>query len=171
MKKNILTVVIMAASLINMILTAVLVFSVMPAMNKTSSLVDKVASVISLEVDSGNVSEQEYTMQDVESYDIDYENKATINLQKSEGDNSDHYAIISGVTISFLKTADDYSEISEMIKGQPVYVNDIVQEAISQHSKESITKPLVRDEAVKKLQEKYSTKCIVDISLKDFMTS
>ena len=40
MKKNILTIVIMAATLVNLILTIVLVFSVMPAMNKTGNLVD-----------------------------------------------------------------------------------------------------------------------------------
>ena len=51
MKKNILTIVIMAATLVNLILSAVLVFSVMPAMNKTSNLVDKIASVIDLEIE------------------------------------------------------------------------------------------------------------------------
>ena len=40
MKKNILTIIIMAATLINVVLSVVLVFAVMPAMNKTSALVD-----------------------------------------------------------------------------------------------------------------------------------
>ena len=52
MKKNILTIVIMAASIINLILSAVLIFSVMPTMNKTSNLIDKVSSVIDLEIES-----------------------------------------------------------------------------------------------------------------------
>ena len=51
MKKNILTIVIMASTLLNLILTIVIVFSVVPAMNKTGKLVDKVASVIDLEIE------------------------------------------------------------------------------------------------------------------------
>ena len=51
MKKNILTVVIMASCVINLVLTIVMVFSIVPAMNKTNKLVDKVASVIDLEID------------------------------------------------------------------------------------------------------------------------
>ena len=51
MKKNILTIIIMASCLLNLILTAVIVFAVVPTMNKTSQLVDKVATAIDLETD------------------------------------------------------------------------------------------------------------------------
>ena len=57
MKKNILTIIIMAATLINVVLSVVLVFAVMPAMNKTSALVDKVSSVIDLELSLIHISE------------------------------------------------------------------------------------------------------------------
>ena len=62
MKKNILTIVIMAATLINLVLSAVMIFSVVPAMNKTSNLVDKVASVVDLEIEDANKDAQDYTV-------------------------------------------------------------------------------------------------------------
>ena len=68
MKKNILTIIIMAATLINVVLSVVLVFAVMPAMNKTSALVDKVSSVIDLEIEDPNAEEEEYTMSDLRTY-------------------------------------------------------------------------------------------------------
>ena len=51
MKKNILTIVIMASTVLNLVLTIIMVFSIVPAMNKTNKLVDKVASVIDLELE------------------------------------------------------------------------------------------------------------------------
>ena len=128
MKKNILTIVIMAATLINVILSAVLVFSVMPAMNKTSNLVDKVASVIDLEIEDANAEEQEYTIDDLVAYTKTYNEKVNINLKKEAGDDTNHYAQLSGFTLSFNTKAEDYSEISESIPGNDVYVDDIVKE-------------------------------------------
>lgn len=167
MKKNILTIVIMAATLINVILSAVLVFSVMPAMNKTSNLVDKVASVIDLEIEDANAEEQEYTIDDLVAYTKTYNEKVNINLKKGAGDDTNHYAQLSGFTLSFNTKAEDYSEISESIQGNDVYVDDIVKETISSYSASSIDLVKVRAEIVKKIQEKYNTKAVVEISLKD----
>ncbi len=69
MKKNILTIVIMAASIINLVLTAVLIFSVMPAMNKTSNLIDKVASVIDLEIESKNEKNEQTPVENLEVFE------------------------------------------------------------------------------------------------------
>lgn len=167
MKKNILTIVIMAATLINVILSAVLVFSVMPAMNKTSNLVDKVASVIDLEIEDANAEEQEYTIDDLVAYTKTYDEKVNINLKKEAGEDKNRYAQLSGFTLSFNTKAEDYSEISESIQGNDVYVDDIVKETISSYSASTIDLVKVRAEIIKKIQEKYNTKAVVEISLKD----
>lgn len=170
MKKNILTIVIMAASLINLVLSAVLIFSVMPAMNKTSNLVDKVASVIDLEIEDADADAEDYTIQDLLPYSIDYETSLKINLQK-EADGDPHYALLDGIVVSYNSKADDYSKINETITANDVYVQDIVKETIAEYGMTTIDETKVRQEAVKKLQERYDTKCIVDISLKGFLTA
>lgn len=170
MKKNILTIVIMAASLINLVLSAVLVFSVMPAMNKTSNLVDKVASVIDLEIEDKDSEEDEYTISDLLTYSIDYDSSLKINLQKDSSGEA-HYAILDGIVVSYNSTADDYSDVSTAISTTDVYVQDIVKETIAEYTVDDIDETKVKQEAVEKLQEKYNTKCIVDISLKGFLTA
>lgn len=165
MKKNILTIVIMAATLINVILSAVLVFSVMPAMNKTSNLVDKVASVIDLEIEDANAEEQEYTMDDLDPYQKTYDPAVNINLKKEAGDDANHYARLAGFTVSFNKKAEDYSKISEAIRTNDVYVDDIVRETISSYTASSFDRKKVPTEIVKKIQEKYNTKVVVEVSL------
>ncbi len=171
MKKNILTIVIMAATLINLILSAILVFAVMPAMNKTSNLVDKVASVIDLEIEDKNAEELDYTIDDLVAYTKTYEKTVNINLQKSAGDDADHYAQLAGFSVSFNSKAEDYSEISESIQTNDIYVDDIVKETIGSYAVENLDVTKVRAEIVKKIQEKYNTKAVVEISLKDFLTA
>lgn len=168
MKKNILTIVIMAASLINLVLSAVLIFSVMPAMNKTSNLVDKVASVIDLEIEDADAAEAEYTIEDLVPFDIAYEKSANIRLQPSS-DGEAHYVVIDGITISYNKNADDYSKVSGMITENTAYVEDIVKETIGEYSFDNMDQNKIKQEAVKKLQEKYNTECIVDVILKNFL--
>ena len=68
MKKNILTIIIMASCLLNLILTVVIVFAVVPTMNKTSQLVDKVATAIDLETDAEAAGD--YSIENLEPYSI-----------------------------------------------------------------------------------------------------
>lgn len=78
MKKNILTIVIMASTVLNLVLTIIMVFSIVPAMNKTNKLVDKVASVIDLELEKEE--DKNYDVKDLEPFDIPFENKQTLSL-------------------------------------------------------------------------------------------
>lgn len=168
MKKNILTVIIMAATVINLILSAVLVFSVMPAMNKTSNLVDKVASVIDLEIAG---SDAEYNIQDLQTYSIEFDKALNINLQKDAGDDTAHYAVINKIVVSFNSKADDFKDVQQTVQTADVYIQDIVKETVSQYTATTVKESTVRQEAVKKIQEKYDTKCIVDISLPGWLVS
>lgn len=168
MKKNILTIVIMAATLVNVILSLVLVFTVMPAMNKTSALIDKVASVIDLEIEDAN-EEQEYTIDDLETYVKKYEAAVNINLKKDAGDDANHYAQLSGWTLSFNSKADDFSDVNKSVQAKDVYVDDIVKETIGSYTASTIDVIKCKTEIIKKIREKYNTKAIVDISLTDLV--
>ena len=160
MKKNILTIVIMAASLINVVLSAVLIFTVMPAMNKTSNLVDKVASVIDLEIEDANAEDQEWTVDDLVAYQKTYEATVNINLKKDAGEDANHYAQLSGFSVSFNTNSTN-----------DIYVDDIVKETIANYTVSTIDQTKVKAEIVKKIQEKYNTKAVVVVSLDGFLTA
>lgn len=171
MKKNILTIVIMAASLINVVLSAVLIFTVMPAMNKTSNLVDKVASVIDLEIEDANAEDQEWTVDDLVAYQKTYEATVNINLKKDAGEDANHYAQLSGFSVSFNTKAEDYDSVYESISTNDIYVDDIVKETIANYTVSTIDQTKVKAEIVKKIQEKYNTKAVVVVSLDGFLTA
>ncbi len=166
MKKNILTIVIMASTVLNLVLTIIMVFSIVPAMNKTNKLVDKVASVIDLELEKEE--DKNYDVKDLEPFDIPFENKQTINLKQGD-DKESHYVILEGISVSFNKEADDYSDISESVKAATVYVVDCVKEAISEQTIQSLNENTVKELALAKIQEFYDSKCIVRISLLGYM--
>ena len=166
MKKNILTIIVMAVSIVNLVLGIVLVFSIVPASNKTAALVDKVASVIDLNIDDPNSEEQDYTIDDLVAYTKTYDSAVNINLKKDAGD-SNHYAQLAGFTISFNSKADDYKKVSESIQTNDIYVDDIVKETLGSYTATTLDLVKVRSEIVKKIQEKYNTKAVVEISLKD----
>ncbi len=167
MKKNILTIVIMAASLVNLILTIVMVFSIVPAMNKTNKLIDKVVSVIDLEIEKEEAAE--YSVESLEAYKIAFETKQTINLKADPGDAEAHFAVIDGITISFNKDAEDYEKIKQSVTNADVYITDFVKEALSEQTITTLDENAVKELALAKIQEFYGSKCIVMVSLQGFM--
>ncbi len=169
MKKNILTIVIMASTVLNLVLTIVMVFSILPAMNKTNKLVDKVASVINLEIEPEEAAD--YKVEDLDTYAITFESKQTINLRSDGGDSESHFVVIDGITVSFNKNSDDYDDISEAVKTASVYVTDCVKEAIAEKSISEVQadQNSIKELALAKIQKFYDSKCIVRISLDGFM--
>ena len=54
MKKNLMSVIILALVLVNLVLTAILTFTIIPQTKKSNQLVDQVCSAIDLELESGD---------------------------------------------------------------------------------------------------------------------
>lgn len=111
MKKNMLTVVILALCLINLILTGTMVFVVVPASQKTDKLITQVASVIELELKGDG---KMYDLTEAEPYKV--EEKKQINLSpdlNGEGDGKTHYAIMDYVTVYVNPKSEKYKEYNE----------------------------------------------------------
>ena len=97
MKKNLISIVILALLIVNIVLTAVMMFSVTSTNKKTAALVTDVAAAINL--DLGGKEEEKAAesvpMANIVTYTIA---DMTIPLKKGE-DGKDHYALLS-VTLS-----------------------------------------------------------------------
>lgn len=168
MKKNIFTVIITASTILNLALTSLIVFSVVPAMNKTNKLIDKVAAAIDLELDEGD-EEEGYSAADLAPHSITFESKQTINLKRDEGDKDSHFVIIEGLDVSFNTKAEDYQEISELVNTTEVYITDIVKEEIAKQTITTLDENDIKEKALAKIQEFYKTKCIVKLSFAGYM--
>lgn len=93
MKKNLMSVIIMALVLANLILTAILAFTIIPQTKKSNELIDQVCSAINIELEGGqNKDVAAVPIEDIEVYNIT--DSFTVNLA-SNGDGKKHYAIFS----------------------------------------------------------------------------
>lgn len=161
MKKNILTVVILAMALINIVLSAVLIFVIVPTSNKTNNLINKVAQIIDLELESPEGPIEDLAVSDIETYEI--EDKLTINLKKI--DDNKHYVILY-VSLSINKKHAEYTELQPYIAQ---YENDIKEIVTDEFSKFSIddaeaNKNLVKERILVRIQDLFNSDFIINVS-------
>lgn len=171
MKKNMLTIVVIAISLVNLILTAVIMFSVVSSAKATNALVSDIASIIDLELEN-DTSKNKVAMGDMDV--VTFETPVQINL-KSSGDDKDHYAVIDQISIYLIKTEDDYKTLSESMKnketksGYESTIDEIVNNQFSQYTKEEVqnNREAIKAVALKAIQDKFGTQTIAELAFKN----
>ncbi len=170
MKKNILTVIITALTVINVILTAIMFFVMLPTFQKTNNLITQVAAVLNIELDGDAQAsgDADYTLKDLENVEVTFETQQTLNLA-SGADGKQHYAMMDGYVLSVNKTAKDYKEMNTAITNNKSQITDIVRSVIQSHTNEDITEDIIKKEALEKIQEFLDSKVVVGITLTNFM--
>jgi hypothetical protein len=149
------------------VLTAVIIFSVVPAAQKTNQLITEVANIVKLEVESSNTGTPTVAMGDLEP--VTYTNGLQINLKSTPGDDMSHYAAIDQITVYLNKTADDYHTLSGSMTNYENSVAEIVSSTISQYTKDEVNnnRDAIKNAILSSIQEKFGTTTIADISLKN----
>lgn len=166
MKKNLITVIILAISIINLVFNILLVFVFMPSSKKTNKLITDIATVLDLELASkaGAGEGNEISINDIEAFTM--EETSTINLAPS-GDGKIH-VVQYGVTINLNTKADDFDATKTNITNQTALVKDICRDAIGAYTYEQVSDVNVTQEIkskiLKNLQDTFGTECIVSVS-------
>jgi flagellar FliL protein len=166
MKKNILTIIIMAITLINTILLAVLIFAIVPTSNKTNKLVRKVAAIVDLELESPEAQE-EIAVSDIEGYDLP--EQMTINL-KSDDDKS-HFALVN-VSLSINTKHKDYSDLQPKIAENVNGIKEIVSDEFGKYSMDEVkeNKEVIKEQVLKRIQELFKSDFIISVSFGNIIT-
>lgn len=95
MKKNLISIIILALLVVNVVLTAIMMFSVTSASRKTATLVDNIATALELELTAASGEEEvveAIPMENIVVYDI--AESMTIPLQTGE-DGKSHFVLVS----------------------------------------------------------------------------
>ena len=104
MKKNLMSVIILALLVVNLVLTSVLMFTIYPQSKAANELITKICNAISLDLNSGSATGLgNLPLEQVELYAVDAGNDMTFNLKKGD-DNKIHYAILK-ISLSVNKTS------------------------------------------------------------------
>ncbi len=162
MKKHLITVVILALVLVNLILTAILTITILPQTKKANELITQVCSAINLELRSGSVTSDSMSVpiDKVASHDIP---EMTINL-KDSGDGKSHYATVS-VSLSMNTESDGYKEYGETMAERDSLIKSQINAVVSGYTYEEFTanQQEVQNAILADLQKLFSSDFIVSV--------
>jgi len=161
MKKNLMTVIILALVFANFVLTAIMMFTVLPQTQKANELITKVCEAIDLELNSGAATGlSNLPVDQIATYAVNGGESMTINLS------DDHFAMVA-VSLSINKESDRYVEATtEILTEQEAIIKGTINQIIRQYTKEDLLKnaTAVQDEICKSLQKTYGTDYVVGVS-------
>lgn len=166
MKKNLITVIILALCVVNLILNIMLVFVCMPSARKTNKLITEIASVLDLELESEK-GETSVALENMATFDVEAQ---VVNL-KDDGSGDSHFVQV-GITLGLDSSSDDYEKLSAVITTGPVFdeARNVIQNYTLEEVKDQDTQDTIKRQILDSLQKKYGTNCIYSVSFSKFTT-
>lgn len=168
MKKNLISVIILALVLADLILTAILTFSVLPQSKKANELIEKVCSAIDLDLEGGGYAAKELDvdLDKVVNYALNGGDKMTINLKAGE-DGVKHYAMVQ-VTLGLNSEHEDYKTYGseEQLADKESMLQDIVYSVVGAHTSEELleNKEGIRTELLEAVRDLYDSGFVISVS-------
>lgn len=170
MKKSLLNIITVALLVVNLVLSVIMVFSVLPASSKTNEMITKVCTALDLELESTKTGEdkEDYKIDQLETYDI--EEELTIPLKKGTENEDDHYAMVA-ISIVVDNKNEDYSKYVESITTKESLIKDSVRHVIGSFTIEELqSNPEgVQKAVLDKLQKLFDSDFIVQVAFKKLL--
>ena len=168
MKKNLISIIILALLIVNIVLTAIMMFSVTGASKKTAALVDNIATALDLELVSSQEEEAEevVSMADTETYS--FAEQMTIPLKKT--DDKDRYCIVS-ITLAINTKADGYKDYGSDLSQQEGLIKDEINGVFAQYTVEEArnNQEQIKQEILERIQKMFDSKFIYNVSFGDIL--
>lgn len=154
MKKGLINIILLVLAITNIVLTAIMVFAVVPAMNSANDLVSKVSSAINLEKENQDQYTDGISIDNLIVYN--FESKVTVALSGSTDDNV-HYAHF-GVTLSLDKTAEGYKDYKDRLATDESRMITTIQNVVSKYTITEIqnNQAAILEEVTLRLREMYN---------------
>lgn len=164
MKKNLMSVLILALVLVNLVLTAILTITILPQTKKSNELINQVCSAINLELQSGEVSDvSQVPVDQLATYSLP--NEFMVNL-KDNGDGKQHIAQLS-VSVYMDKENKDYKTYGteEKLAEHQTLIENEINQTVNEYTIEDMTNNQqgVQDEITRRLQKLYNSDFIVGV--------
>lgn len=166
MKKNLMSVIILALLVVNLVLTSVLMFTIYPQSKAANELITKICNAISLDLNSGSATGLgNLPLDQVELYAVDAGNDMTFNLKKGD-DNKIHYAILK-ISLSVNKTSVLYGNSgSAPLTEKEALIKDAIDSVVGTYTQEEFeaNKESIKKEILKKVQNIFGAEYVIGVS-------
>ncbi len=172
MKKNLLSIIILALLIVNLVFSTIIMISVTSTNKKTAAVIGDIATILNLELESGAAGEDvpEVSIDDTAVYDI--QEQMTIPLKKG-ADGKDHFALVS-VTLVMNTEHEDYKTYGEgeALAGKESLIKGLIVEAFGDYTMEQIQADngdAVREDILKRIQTMFDSKFIYKVTFRDII--
>ena len=169
MKKNLISVLILALVFANFVLTAILMFTVLPETQKANTLIEKVCSAIDLDLNSGGTNEtSNIPIDQQDTYKVNEGEKITTNLAKGNEGKS-HYAIVK-VSLVLNKKSDNYATYNqEFLANQDETIKNDVIQVIGQYTLDEFetNKEQVKSEILSDMQKLFGADLVIGVNFSE----
>jgi len=168
MKKNLISILILALLVVNVVLTSIMMFSVVGTFKKTAALVTNIATVLNIELDN-KAQEAEATVQITDSVLVDIEDTLTIHLKRGD-DGKDHYYLVN-VSLYLNSKHEDYAAYSTYVTSNTSLFKSIIIEVIGGYTLDEAlaNTQAMQDEILKRIQEQFDSKFIYKVTFSNIM--
>ena len=183
MKKNLLSILILALVIVNMAMTAFVLFSVMSTNAKTAALVTDIAGALELEANSGMNGDGSGLGSNV---NVAIADRMTYTLGKADGSNmtfslktgadgQQHYAVVTAVVLFMDASNADYKThgTPEQLTANSVALQGVAGNIFSAHTLDELNadQAAIKQELLAAFQEYYGgSKFIYDVNLSGLLT-
>lgn len=166
MKKNLISVLILALVLVNVILTAVLMFTVMPQTKKSNELITEVCNAIDLELKGGKQDTSNVSIDNMATYAL--ADSFTINLKSDDTDKKEHYVVMN-VTLVMDSQNEDYKTYgtTEALADKEDLIRSTINKTVAEYTYADFCKEIasegVQGKITEALQDLYGSGFIIDV--------
>lgn len=155
MKKNLLSILILALLVVNIVLSVLVLVSVSGTNKKTADMVTKIAAAMDMELSEGFDSQnKQVAIGDIVTHDVPGDGESLTIPLKRGADGKDHYYVVA-VTFSMDSTHKDYKTYGESIGDRDSILKGEIIEVISGYTLEELQ--VDPDAAKEKILERVQT--------------
>ncbi len=171
MKKNLISVIILALVLANFVLTALLVFTVLPETKKANKLIEEVCSAIDLDLNSGATSGlSNLPIDQIDDYALNDGETMTIDFKTD--DSGTNHRLVAAISLSLNKESDVYNDKNFDISTKENLIKSNIVTIIGQHTVEEYNadKEAIYDEILSSLQDMLGADYVVGVNFTSSLT-
>ncbi|MCR5774618.1 MAG: flagellar basal body-associated FliL family protein [Lachnospiraceae bacterium] len=177
MKKNMISIIILALLVVNIVMTVIMMFSIIPANKKTIALVDEISGAIKLDVAANDPegaatgsSGSNVSLADSATYSI--EDQQTFQLKKGE-DGEAHY-VVCKVAVLMNKTSEDYAAFGAEVESgarDPLILNAMseVVGGYTYEDVEALGQTGLQEAALERIQATFGSDFIYQVALSGYI--
>ena len=173
MKKNMLSILILALLIVNIVLTAIMMFSVTGTAKKTSALIDDISAAINLDLKNQSATSTEAVVADVPISDTQVypiSEEMTIPLTKG-ADGESHYYLVA-VSLSINTKHEDYKALGATVEANEDLIKGEIISVIGSHTLEEVQEnpDSIRMEILQRIQKMFDSQFIFNVTFTKGLT-